>query len=98
MPDPRTNRAGQAYVIGPMGAALTLADLPPPDTVRWTPRRKAEVVAAVEGALISEAEALDRYALTAEEFASWRGAVQHHGMAGLRATRIQDYREGRAHG
>ena len=49
----RLNNKGERYVIGPTGAALTLADLPPPNTERWVIRRKAEVVAAVRGGLLS---------------------------------------------
>ncbi len=79
-------------VIGPDGSPLTLADLPKPGTKRWVIRRKAEVVAAVRGGLISLEEACDRYALTTEEFVSWQRAIDRHGMAGLRATRIQEYR------
>ena len=45
------------YVIGPDGSPLTIADLPPPDTRRWVIRRKAEVVAAVRGGLLSLEEA-----------------------------------------
>ena len=40
-------------VVGPSGTALTLDDLPAPDTKRWVIRRKAEVVAAVRGGLLS---------------------------------------------
>lgn len=79
-------------VIGPDGSPLTLADLPSPNTRRWVIRRKAEVVAAVRGGLISLEEACDRYSLTAEEFVSWQSAIDKHGIAGLRATKIQDYR------
>ena len=46
----RTNSRGEAYVIGPTGAPLTLNDLPPPETGRWVIRRKAEVIAAVTAA------------------------------------------------
>lgn len=88
----RRNSRGEAYVIGPTGAPLTLADLPPPDTGRWVIRRKAEVVAAVRGGLLTLDEALDRYALTAEEFLAWQGSIDKHGLAGLRTTRIQQYR------
>jgi len=42
-----------AQVIGPLGEPLSLADLPPPDTKRWVVRRKAEVVAAVNGGLLT---------------------------------------------
>lgn len=82
-----------AQVIGPLGEPLTLADLPPPTTRRWVVRRKAEVVAAVNGGLLSIDDVLERYGLTLEEFASWQRAVDRSGMQGLRVTRIQHYRE-----
>jgi hypothetical protein len=88
----RTNSRGEAYVIGPTGAPLTMADLPPPDTGRWVIRRKAEVVAAVRGGLLTLDDALDRYRLTAEEFLAWQHSIDKHGLAGLRTTRIQQYR------
>lgn len=81
------------HVIGPDGQPLTLADLPPPNTKRWVIRRKAEVVAAVRGGLISLEEACDRYKLTLEEFQAWQRAIDKHGLQGLRATRVQQYRE-----
>ena len=55
------------YVIGPDGSPLTIADLPPPGTKRWVIRRKAEVVAAVRGGLLSLEEACTRYTLTVED-------------------------------
>ncbi len=80
------------YVIGPDGSPLTIADLPPEDTKRWVIRRKAEVVAAVRGGLLSLEEACKRYTLTVEEFISWQQSIDRHGLAGLRATRVQQYR------
>ena len=80
------------FVIGPDGSPLTAADLPAPNTKRWVIRRKAEVVAAVRGGLISLDEACDRYRLTVEEFLAWQRAIERHGLAGLRTTRIQEYR------
>ena len=80
------------YVIGPDGSPLTVADLPPANTRRWVIRRKAEVVAAVRGGLLSLEEACERYALTVEEFLSWQASINDHGLAGLRTTRIQQYR------
>jgi hypothetical protein len=80
------------YVIGPGGSPLTIADLPPKDTKRWVIRRKAEVVAAVRGGLLSLEEACERYKLTVDEFLSWQRSIDRHGLPGLRATRIQDYR------
>ena len=82
-----------AMVIGPLGEPLTLESLPPATTTRWVVRRKAEVVAAVNGGLLSIEEACERYGLTLEEFASWQRAVDRSGMQGLRVTRIQHYRD-----
>ena len=80
------------FVIGPDGSPLTIADLPPNSTRRWVIRRKAEVVAAVRGGLLSLEEACARYTLTIEEFLSWQASIDEHGLAGLRTTRIQQYR------
>ncbi|MEM8878355.1 MAG: DUF1153 domain-containing protein [Pseudomonadota bacterium] len=80
------------YVIGPDGSPLTVADLPPTNTRRWVIRRKAEVVAAVRGGLLSLEEACQRYKLTVEEFLGWQQSIDQHGLAGLRTTRIQQYR------
>lgn len=85
-------RARVKYVIGPDGSPLTIADLPPANTRRWVIRRKAEVVAAVRGGLLSLEEACERYTLTVEEFLSWQSSINDHGLAGLRTTRIQQYR------
>ena len=81
-----------AKVIGPLGEPLTLETLPPRTTTRWVIRRKAEVVAAVNGGLLSVDDACERYGLTLEEFATWQRAVDRSGMAGLRVTRIQHYK------
>lgn len=81
-----------AMVIGPLGESLTLASLPPPSTTRWVVRRKAEVVAAVNGGLLNVDEVCARYNLTVEEFAGWQRAVDRSGMPGLRVTRIQHYK------
>ena len=81
------------YVIGPDGSPLTIADLPPTNTRRWVIRRKAEVVAAVAGGLLSVDEACARYSLSLEEFTSWQRAVDRSGMPGLRVTRIKHYRD-----
>jgi Protein of unknown function (DUF1153) len=82
-----------SQVIGPLGEPLTLASLPAPETSRWVIRRKAEVVAAVNGGLLTIEEVCARYRLTLEEFASWQRAVDRSGMQGLRVTRIQHYRD-----
>ena len=82
----------EEYVLGPDGSPLTLADLPQPSTQRWVVRRKAEVVAAVRGGLLSLEEACERYSLTVEEFLGWQRSIDKHGLAGLRTTRLQTYR------
>ena len=81
------------YVLGPDGSPLTIADLPKPGTKRWVIRRKAEVVAAVRGGLLSLEEACSRYTLTVDEFLSWQHSIDHYGLAGLRSTRTQQYRQ-----
>jgi hypothetical protein len=53
--------------IRPDGGLLTIADLPAPGTKRWVIRRKAIVVAAIRGGLLTLEEARSRYALTVEE-------------------------------
>jgi hypothetical protein len=80
-------------VIGPLGEPLTIESLPKPGTTRWVVRRKAEVVAAVAGGLLTVDEACERYGLSLEEFAGWQRAVDRSGMPGLRVTRIQHYRQ-----
>ena len=82
-----------AMVIGPLGEPLTIESLPAPSTTRWVVRRKAEVVAAVSGGLLSVDEACQRYSLTLEEFAGWQRAIDRAGMPGLRVTRIRQYRD-----
>ena len=82
------------FVKGPDGSPLTIADLPPPGTTkRWVIGRKAQVVAAVRGGLLSLDEACIRYTLTVDEFLSWQSSIDKYGLAGLRATRVQQYRK-----
>lgn len=82
------------YVIGPNGEPLTLADLPDAANRRWVIRRKAEVVMAVRGGLLSLDDACTRYQLTLEEFISWQKSVDEYGLDGLRITHTQKYRNG----
>lgn len=78
-------------VVGPRGEELTLDNLPPPATRRWVVRRKAQVVAAVTGELLTADEACERYGLSMEEFVGWRRAIERVGLAALRVTRTQEY-------
>ena len=80
-------------VVGPVGEPLTLKTLPVPGNVRWTVRRKAEVVAAVRGGLLTFDEACKKYGLSLEEFIGWQRSVERSGMPGLRVTKLQTYRD-----
>lgn len=92
MPRDATNKPKPDWIVGPTGERLSLADLPPASTKRWVIRRKAEVVAAVEGGLLSLEDARAKYHLSEEEFEGWRRLIAAHGLAGLRTTRVQQYR------
>ena len=83
---------GPRAVTLPDGSVLTQADLPPKNTRRWVVSRKVAVVRGVLYGLISQQEALERYALSDEEFASWVKAVADHGEEALKATALQRYR------
>ena len=87
-----TSPAPMRRVLAPDGTVLTLADLPSPDAQRWVASRKAIVVAAVRGGLLSMSDACARYRLTTEEFLNWQTQVDRNGLHGLRTTRIQEYR------
>jgi len=80
--------------MSPSGLSMSMEDLPPPDTTRWVPRRKADVVAGVRCGLISLEEACKRYQLSIDEFRSWERLLERHGVRGLRTTRIKAYRAG----
>ena len=75
-----------AQVLGPDGGVLTPINLPPVNTVRWVARRKAEVIAAVHGGLLSMADACRRYSLSSEEFLEWERHYKEEGLHGLRAS------------
>ena len=68
------------HVIGPDGSRLTLADLPLSHTGRWVIRRKAKVVAAVRGGLLSLDEACSRYCLNSDELLSWQRCIDRFGL------------------
>jgi hypothetical protein len=73
-------------VIGPDGSVLTQANLPPANLKRWVARRKAEVIAAVKGGLLTMPEACRRYNLSSEEFLEWERHYEADGLVGLRAS------------
>jgi hypothetical protein len=84
---------GPRQITLPDGSILSRADLPASDTRRWVASRKAVVVKAVQYGLLNLNDALDRYALSQEEFDLWRTAVEKHGDKALRVTTLQKYRQ-----
>lgn len=72
------------------GADITF--LPPPNTERWVKSRKLAVIKAIEGGLLSDEQACQRYSLTPEELESWKKALNRHGPGALRTTHLNRYR------
>jgi hypothetical protein len=83
MPDPcqRTTTDSELANI------LPLETVPPVTTRRWNPRRKAQVVRAVQDGMLSEEEACRLYRMTLEELASWQRTLDESGERGLLVTR-----------
>lgn len=65
---------------------------PAPGVVRWVPKRKAAVVAAILSGRMTIEEACERYSLSAEEILSWRNHIDRFGVKSLRSTSLQSYR------
>ncbi len=57
--------------VPPTSGVVVPFNLPPTYTVRWVPRRKADVVSAVHAGILSMLEACHRYRLSPEEFLEW---------------------------
>ena len=75
------------------GTVMSRSDLPNTATRRWVASRKAAVVRGVVYGLITQAEALERYQISEDEFLVWVRAVTDHGEAELKATALQKYRQ-----
>lgn len=73
------------------GRVMSRSDLPSAGTRRWVASRKAAVVRGVVYGLITQAEALEKYQISEEEFLEWVRAVTEHGEAALKATALQKY-------
>jgi transposase-like protein len=65
-------------------------------TTRWTPRKKAAVILAIQNGTVTAEEVCKTCALSAEELAAWRRDYEAHGVPGLRSTRLQIYRNTQA--
>ena len=81
------NNGRTSLVLGPNGDVLTVADLPSRDIKRWVPRRKAEIIAAVSGGLITLGDVFTRYGISQEEYCAWAQAYARLGLEGLCAMR-----------
>ncbi len=75
------------------GRVFSQADLPSETTRRWVASRKAAVVRGVAYGLLTQAEALERYGLSEEEFLQWTSAVSEFGEEALKTTALQKYRQ-----
>ena len=82
-------------VVGPDGVPINWQDLPATDTRRWVWRKKAMLVAAVDGGLLSLESACERYRLTVDEFVSWKSDCSAHGYEALKIKSIQEHRQRR---
>ena len=82
----------KAFLSDSLTETLLREGLPPPNTSRWVIRRKAAVVVAVNSGRITPEQACEVYQLSEEELLSWMHAFETSGLAGLRTTRIQQYR------
>jgi transposase-like protein len=87
----------QSIVTGPLGTPITLDDLPLSNTIRWVARRKAEIVAAVEGGLMSTHSACALYDLSLDELLSWRRTLARQGLSALRLCSLSERRRSAAH-
>ena len=54
---------------------MPVNNLPSTNTIRWTIKRKAEVVAAVHNGLIGLDAACERYSMSVEEFRNWEQLI-----------------------
>ena len=70
---------GPRSVTLPDGKVMTRVDLAPADTRRWVASRKALVIKAVLSGLITKDTAKSIYALSDDEYAEWKNAIQNHG-------------------
>jgi transposase-like protein len=62
------------------------------ESLRWTARRKAEIVVAVERGRLTPQRACTRYGISQEELDGWIELYERHGLAGLSTTKTQHFR------
>lgn len=71
-----TTNPRMRYVMNAKGEPLTIADLPPSRTKRWTKAKKSDVVSAVRGGLISLDAACEMWGLRADQLLAWKREVE----------------------
>jgi transposase-like protein len=59
--------------------------------MRWTPKRKAELLVAIKEGAVSPEIAQRKAGLSQEELSAWMRDFDEHGQPGLMATNIQLY-------
>ena len=67
--------------------------LPPSNIRRWTFGHKGAVLEAIRRGALTAEHARERYGLSDEELDAWQRDFERHGLYGLRATRLQVYRD-----
>ena len=92
-PGVSTSAGTVTAIEGPAGL-VTRKTLPTSVDVRWTSRRKAQLVLAVGSGLLSSEDAFLRYKLSQEEFLSWQESFRRSGMRGLHITKSKAGRPG----
>lgn len=80
----KSKECSGVIAVGPDGTILSAATLPRSANIKWVKRRKAEVVIAVDRGIISLQEACRRYAMSEEEFFSWK---LEHERGGIGASK-----------
>jgi acetyl-CoA acetyltransferase len=69
------------------------SELPTPNIRRWTFGQKGAVLEAIRRGALTAEQARERYGLSVEELDAWQRDFERHGLYGLRATRVQVYRD-----
>ena len=72
---------------------MTVNNLPSANTIRWTIRRKAEIVAAVHNGPFGLDEACESYRMSVEGVQNCEQLLDKRGFQDLRTTQLQDYRQ-----
>jgi len=77
-------------VAGPPGP-ITMADRPSSSTTYWVARRKAEVLAAIDGRLLGLEDTCQRDRLSNEKLDGWQRTLDRAGIPGLQFMKMRQY-------